>query len=163
MATRSIVCVNTAIPTAHDTLSYHSGGSLRDYDIVIFDPELPYRSRIEFSGGGSCISIEAATQLIRSISHWSSELSGALAAGKTVFVLLASHEVDQAAVGSSMTSRNQRTYQTSPINNYGAIPTKLQVRNARGQAIAVRNSAFKGLYEAIKEIAEYSPAAILFL
>lgn len=152
---KTVVCVNTEIPTVRNALSYLSDGSLRDYDIVIFDPAFPWLSRVEFSGGGSCISIEGAERLTKALSHWSSELRGALAAGKTVFVLLSPYEVDQAAVGSTLTSKNHRSYQTTSINNYSVIPGNIRVRNARGRAIAVKDSAYKGLYEAIKEITEY--------
>jgi hypothetical protein len=155
MAMKSIVCVNTDIPTVENVLSYASDGSLRDYDVVVFDPELPWLSRIDFSGGGSCISIEGTAQLNKWMSHWSGELRVALAAGKTVFVVLSPYKDDQAAIGSTITSKNHRTYQTTGINNYSVIPGKLRVKNARGRGIVVKDSAYKGLYDAIKEIAEY--------
>ena len=104
MAVKSVVCVNTKIPTGQDSLSYDSDGSLRDYDIIMFDPTLPHQGRIEFTGGGSCISIEGNAQLRRSMSHWSRELSDGLAAGKTVFILLSPYKDDHAATGSSMKS-----------------------------------------------------------
>jgi hypothetical protein len=155
MAMKSIVCVNTAIPTVDNVLSYVSDGSLRDYDIVVFDPELPWESRINFDAGGSCISIEGAARLNKSMLHWSRELRDALAAGKTVFVLLCPSKDDQVAVGSTMTSKNHRAYQTTTINNYSIVPGKLRVRNARGRGIGVKDSAYKGLYDAIREIVEY--------
>lgn len=152
---KSVVSVNYTIPTVENSLSYGSDGSLRDYDIVLFDPDLPWQSRVEFSGGGSCISIEGAASLSKSMSHWSRELTGALAAGKTVFVVLSAYKEDQAAVGSTLTSKNHRRYQTTAINNYSVIPGKLKVRNARGRAISVKDSAYKGLYDTVKEITEY--------
>lgn len=152
---KSIVCVNDKIPTVENRLSYSSEGSLRDYDIVIFNPKLPWYGRINFSGGGSCISIEGTEQFTRASSHWSRELGGALDAGKTVFLILSAYEEDQAAIGSTMSSKTTRNYQTTNINNYSLIPCKLRVRNARGLSVVVKDSAYKNLYDAIKDIAEY--------
>lgn len=152
---KSIVSVNIDIPTVQNALSYLSEGSLRDYDIAIFYPELPWQSRIEFSAGGSCISIEGTSLLTKAALHWSRELSGALAAGKTVFVVLNAYEEDQAATGSTMTSKTSRSYQTTTINNYSVIPGKLRFRNARGRSVVVKDPAYRGLYDAIKEVAEY--------
>lgn len=152
---KSIVCVNVEIPTIDHELDYESDGSLLDHDIVVFDPTFPWCSRIEFSGGGSCISIEGAAQLAKSGSHWTRELSGALAAGKTVFVVLSAHVQDQAATGSTTTSRTNRTYQTSVVTNYSVIPGNPKVRNSRGRSVVVKDSAYKALYDAIKEITEY--------
>ena len=152
---KSLVCVNTQIPTVEDELDYSSDGSLRDYDIVVFDPTLPLYSRVEFSAGGSCISIEGATQFAKASSHWFGELSDALAAGKTIFVILSPFRTDQAATGSTMTSKSTRNYNTTSINNYSVIPANLKVRNARGRSITVKDPAYKTLYGIIKEIAEY--------
>lgn len=155
MPVKSIVAINTSIPTVEHELSYESQGSLRDYDIAVFSPKLPYQERVEFSGGGSCISIEGTKKLAKAISHWAGELSGALAAGKTVFIVLGEYEEDSGATGSTLNSRTSRTYQTSTINNYSAIPGGLKVENARGRSIVVKDGAYRGLYEVIKSIAEY--------
>jgi hypothetical protein len=152
---KSIVCVNTRIPTISDEIEYDSDASLRDYDIIVFDPELPYYSRIDFSGGGSCLSIESTNRFARTSSHWLRELSGALAAGKTIFVILSGHKEDHAATGYTTPSKGSRNYNTTPISNYSVIPAKFRVRNARGRSVAVKDSAYKGLYEAISEIVEY--------
>lgn len=152
---KSIVCVNTEIPTVQNELSYDSGNSLLDYDIVVFDPKLPWYSRIDFTGGGSSLSIEGTSLFTKASSHWTRELSGALAAGKTIFVILSAYEEDRAATSSTMTSKNSRDCQTISINNYSVIPGNPQVRNARGRSVAVKDSAYKGLYDTIKEIAEY--------
>lgn len=152
---KSIAWVNIEIPGDHDLISYDSEDTLRDYDIVVFDPELPYYSRIDFTGGGSCISIEGTNLLTKASSHWSRELSGALSAGKTVFVVLSSHKEVQAATGYTTKSGNQRNYQTTIINNYAVIPGKHRVRNARGRRVMVKDPAFKSLYDVISESVEY--------
>ncbi|WP_426027220.1 hypothetical protein [Brevundimonas sp. TWP2-3-4b2] len=152
---KSIVCVNVQIPTIQNEIEYGSNDSLRDHDIVVFDPALPWYERIEFSAGGSCMSIESTARFAKTSTHWSHELSGALAAGKTIFVVLSDYKEDQAATGSTMSSKTSRNYNTTKINNYSLIPGGLKVRNARGRTIVVKDSAYKNLYDTIKEISEY--------
>lgn len=152
---KSIVCVNTQIPTVDVDLDYDSDGSLRDYDIVVFDPTFPYVDRIQFTGGGSCISIEGTSRLTRAMSHWLRELKDALVAGKTVFVVLNARKDESAATGSVMTAKNSRNYQTTVISNYGAVPFNLNVRNARGKNVIVKDSIFKSMYDSVKEITDY--------
>jgi hypothetical protein len=66
---QTIIPVNTILPTINNDLKYNSGESLQDYDIILFNPEFPYVERIDYSGGGSCISIEAAKTLRESMDH----------------------------------------------------------------------------------------------
>ncbi|MGL4636308.1 MAG: hypothetical protein ACRCWF_10025 [Beijerinckiaceae bacterium] len=152
---KSIAWINTEFPNDENHISYEAEDSLRDYDIIVFDPELPYCSRIEFTGGGSCISIESTNEINKASLHWGRELTGALAAGKTVFVVLNAYEEDQAATGSTMHSSKSRNYSTTIINNYRLIPGNLRVRNARGRHVVVKDPMFKSLYDATKEILEY--------
>lgn len=152
---KSIVCVNTQIPTVENELSYSSDGSLRDYDIVVFEPQLPYQSRINFSAGGSCISIEGASAISKSSAHWSGELVSALRAGKTIFVILSAYKEDSAAIGTVGSSKGSTSYQTSSVNNYSTIPGGINVKNSRGRGIVVKDPAYKALFDTIKDIAEY--------
>jgi hypothetical protein len=151
---KSIVSINTVIPTV-DHIKYLSGESLRDYDIAIFDPGFPYLERIDFSGGGSCISIEGTSRLTKAIAHWFKELQSALQAGKTVFVLLNDYKEDQAATGSAMTTRSQRTYNTGLVNNYSSIPIKFSITNTKGKIVSVCDSLFNGIFEIIEEMLQY--------
>jgi len=152
---KSIVCVNTNIPTVDDQLEYGSGHSLRDYDIVIFDPLLPYADRVTFSDGGSCISIADGKSLIGNITHWRKEIQSAIEAGKTVFVILDSYKEDKVAVGSNIPSKGRINYETRTINNYSALPISLNINNSRGKKIIVKDSNFKSLYQNIQDIIEY--------
>lgn len=151
---KSIVCVNVEVPTIENELAYESGGSLRDHDIILFDPSLPRFPRVEFSAGGSCISIEGAERISKHSNHWSRELGDAISSGKTVFLILNDYEDDIAAVGSTMSGKT-RNYQTQPINNYSMLPLSLKVRNARGKKILVKDQKYKPLYDVISEISEY--------
>ena len=152
---KNIATVNTELPTIDNFIEYRSEHSLLDYDIVVFDPEFPYFSRIDFSGGGSCISIEGSRLLEKAMQHWSMELEGALRAGKTVFVLLNSHKIDALASGYTTPRKDSRNYNTYSVHNYAVLPTKLSLRNAKGSRLKVADSDFKGLFEAIKGISEY--------
>ncbi|MCB8838083.1 hypothetical protein [Aurantimonas sp. VKM B-3413] len=152
---KSIAWVNVEVPADEGYVEYGSGDSLRDYDIVVFDPEIPYYSRIEFGGGGSCISIEGSEAIEKASSHWFREITDALAVGKSVFVVLSAYEEDQAATNYTPGPKGARNYQTKTINNYAAVPEKFQVRNARGRRIVTKDAAFKSLYGTIKEITEY--------
>lgn len=152
---KSIAWVNFEVPSSSEEIDYFSGDSLRDYDIVFFDPGIPDQTRIDFSGGGSCITIEGTKRLNEAMMHWSREINGALAAGKTVFVALNAHKQDRGAIGYSTGVRNTRTYNTTDIDNYSVLPARQKVRNARGQRILVKDPSFKGLYDAVKDIIEY--------
>jgi len=155
MPLKSVVGINVNIPTVKQMLDYESRGSLRDYDITIFNPMLPWKNRIEFSAGGSCISIEGTKSLLESLTHWSRELTTALTSGKTIFVIMSEYKDDFGAIGSTLKTRTNRTYETMKINNYSAIPMKLNIGNARGRNVIVKDGAYRGLYDSIKSIVEY--------
>lgn len=152
---KSIVCVNHQIPTVDDQIDYMSSDSLRDYDIAIFDPAFPNLSQIEFSGGGSCLTIEATEAVTKALVHWSVELRSALESGKTVFILLNDFEQVSAATKSSMTAPKQRMYHTVNIENYSAIPVKIDMKNTKGRKVTVRDGRFRSLYDIIVRITQY--------
>ncbi|MCR5859296.1 hypothetical protein [Mesorhizobium sp. J428] len=152
---KSIVTINASLPTVEDRFEHFSGASLRDYDIALFDPTLPYLTRIEFSGGGSCIDIESTKRLASAMKHWATEISVALSAGKTIFVPLAEYEEDSGATGYELGTRNRRTYKTYALHNYQAVPFPLSVKNAKGRQITVADGMFRGLLETLKEVASY--------
>ncbi len=150
----SIISVNTLVPGHDDYLDYDSGTSLKDYDIILFDPSLPYYERESFSAGGSCISIDGTKRATESISHWRRELSDAVADGKTVFILLNAEKKDQGATGST-SSKGSRTFHTTPISNYDALPFSVKIRNGSGVKIKVIDTRFAGLLESLKDHISY--------
>ncbi|WP_145984568.1 hypothetical protein [Methylobacterium aquaticum] len=152
---KTIACVNVDLPTIDEIIDYGDDTSLRDYDIIIFEPVIPEYERIEFSGGGSCIGVDGTRDFLRTTSHWARELQDALLAGKTVFVVLSPYEEDRAATGSQMKPQKQRIYTAEKINNYATIPVKVNLRNSRGKKVIVKNPTFKMLHEITKEIMEY--------
>lgn len=153
---KHICTINTTLPTIEDRIQYTSDSSLSDYDIVILDTELPYLSRIDFTGGGSCVAIEDSRRISKAMIHWCQEIKAAIISGKTVFILLNSHTTDSFAVGSTTPRKDARTYNTTAMNNYDQLlPIALDLRNARGRRFKVIESSFRGLYEAIKDISQY--------
>lgn len=152
---KSIATVNTQLPTIDNVILYRSGQSLIDYDIIVFDPKLPYSSRVNFGAGGSCIDIDASRSLLEAITHWSSEIKIGLEAGKTIFFLLNKLEIDQLATGSTSPRKGQTTYSTASFNNYHVLPFKLEVRNAAGTRCKTNDSRFKILFSNIEKSIEY--------
>lgn len=152
---KTIVTVNTKLPTVEDAISYNSDQSLADFDIILFAPRFPYLGRIEFSAGGSCISIESGRVLISSLEHWKHEINGALDSGKTVFFLLDSLQKDAVAIGSSSPRKDQQLYQTKPVTNFDVLPVQLSTRNAKGSRCRVVDDRFHALFMAIEGSLEY--------
>ncbi|WOB77836.1 hypothetical protein [Brevundimonas nasdae] len=142
------------MPTIENELSYESGGSLRDHDIILFDPAFPWFPRVEFTGGGSCISIEGAARLAKHSNHWAQELKDALSSGKTVFLIMNQLEEDTAAIGSTVSGKN-RNYQTQSVDNYSVLPFGLKVRNANGKKIIAKDQNYKPIHHVLSEIIEY--------
>lgn len=152
---KSIVAINTDLPSVEDYIDYMSGESLRDYDIAIFDPEIPWLERIDFTGGGSCVGIEPTQKLYAAMSHWKGEIDSALKAGKTVFFILNEMKEDAGAVGYETKARNTRNYNTRTFNNYGVLPTPIGAKNTKGRRIAVVDKVYNNLLGVISEIASY--------
>lgn len=151
---KSIVCINQEIPTL-ESLDYFSSHSLRDFDIAVFNPKFPYVERVHFSAGGSCISIDGTTRLSKAITHWHSELLGALRSGKTIFVNMEEYKEDQAAVSSEMKSKGQRNYNTTRLDNYQALPVKLGLQNSKGKKINIHDFGYATLFKAMQDLCEY--------
>lgn len=155
MPMKTLVTVNAQLPTVDNCLEYFSGDSFLDYDISLFDPQFPSIERIDFSGGGSCISIDGAENLQKALKHWRTEIYQALAAGKTIFFLLNEFINDSAASGYTTRARNNRTYQTFSLNNYGVLPISIDIRNAKGKHVLAGDKRFKGLHDVLKDVIQY--------
>ncbi len=152
---KSIATVNYKLPTVKDYISYNSGKSLMDYDIILVDPEMPYQDRIDFSGGGSCITIDGTKRLKSTMSHWLKEFDDALKGGKTIFVLVNENITDSGANSYTTTGKGGRLYQSSSINNYDILPVEIATRNTKGKHLKIIDNRFKALYDAIIDIIEY--------
>lgn len=154
---KSIVAVNTVIPTIDNHIEYRSDESLIDYDIILFDPNYPtwFLERIRFSGGGSTIDVDTGGRLLTYIKHWKREIQASLTAGKTVFVILDSLVEDSVAVGSRSPRKNERLYSSIPVSNFDVLPAPLRARNAKGRRCNLRDSRFENIYRCLEEHLEY--------
>ncbi len=151
---KSMVAVNIEIPgIAH--CPYDEGRSLQDYDIVIFNPELPYYERFSFSDGSSSISRPYGKVATSSIKHWNSEITNALREGRTVFFLLARHEVDSYVTGLESATGKVSRYSTEPLDNYVVLPLSLSFTNGHGSNIKITDTRFKDLLESLSGYIEY--------
>jgi len=152
---KTIVTVNTELPTIKHFIKYDSEDSLQDYDIIIFNPGLPYFNRVDFTAGGSCIDIESSKRLVKLTKHWSRELLDVLKEGKTVFFILDEFEEDSIALDSTSPRKNQHTYNTSNINSYQVLPREIRVRNTRGKLISTKDKRFSQLSKALSKVSRY--------
>lgn len=152
---KSIAVVNTSLPTIDGWIKYSSDESLIDYDIILIDPRFYFFDRIQFSGGGSCLSIESGRSARTAIDHWKGEIRKALEDGKTVYFVLNSEQIESVAVSSTTPRKDERLYQTTEICSYDLLPTKLSTRNARGSKCQVQDSRFRALFDTIKDMIEY--------
>ena len=144
----SVISVNTLLPGSVDFLEYDSRSSLKDHDIVIFNPRIPYYSRIYFDGGGSTVDIDSTKQLKASMAHWKSEIVEALRDGKTIFVVLDDHKIETVTNGYT-SSKGSRKYGTYSVTNYDVFPIEFQVRNSIGSKIKVADARFFDLYKGL--------------
>lgn len=151
---KSIAAVNCEIPIGAEPLEYFGGMSLRDYDIAILNPEFPYLSRVEFSAGGSCLSIDSTNSIEKALNHWAAEIKNAIKAGKTIFVVASQQKIDSAANGSTL-SKGQRSYSTYSISNYRILPIKLDISNAKGRKVGIKDSAFSTLAHVLSSMWNY--------
>tara|TARA_R110002096_G_scaffold433083_1_gene651141 strand:+ start:191 stop:1549 length:1359 start_codon:yes stop_codon:yes gene_type:complete len=152
---KKIAAINAKLPADIDEVKFFSSTSLLDYDIIVVNPAFPYMNRIDFSGGGSCISIESGQSLVKAIRHWRQELDDALTAGKTIFVLLNSQKQDSYATGYTTPRKGSTNYSTSSIDNYSMLPFSLTVRNATGSQIKTTDSRFSNLLDTVKDQSEF--------
>lgn len=152
---KTIAGVNIDIPGIKNYVTYDSGQSLADFDIVIFNPDLPYYDRQRYSDGSSSIDRVSGAQATKSISHWNSEITNALKEGKTVFFLLAEHVDDTYVTGISSSKPRLTTYNSSSLSNYGVTPFSINVINSEGTKIKTTDRRFIDLFTTLNDYIQY--------
>ena len=152
---KTIAGVNIDIPGINNYVTYDSGQSLADFDIVIFNPDLPYYDRQRYSDGSSSIDRVSGAQATKSISHWNSEITNALKEGKTVFFLLAEHVDDTYVTGISSSKPRLTTYSSSNLSNYEVTPFSINVINSEGTKIKVTDRRFTDLFSTLNDYIQY--------
>jgi hypothetical protein len=152
---RTIVTIEFQIPGHSDLfLDFESRKSLMDHDIIFFTPILPYYEHSSVGGGyylgKVCYGDSGSFQLKEDLGHWKNELSNALRAGKTVFLLLSDKiefYVDTGTRSYSGSGRNRSTtVNVQPENNYEFLPTNIgRIIPASGKQIVFVKRVFFSL------------------
>jgi hypothetical protein len=127
---QKIISIGFDIP-GHSELfqPYSSEQSLLDADIIVFETGLHGYYRDNDYQGKICLSADSSFKFKEATGHWRTELSTALANGKSVFVMFRRYEEIFVHTGNqtySGTGRNTRTTNLVEIrNNYEFFPIKL--------------------------------------
>ena len=143
MAKHHICCVGIDIPGEEfEFVSFHSGASLFDADLVLFKPKLDYDTQIGSSThqGLPNLSDESSVENRNSLKHWRRELKEAFQSGKTIFIFLRKPSEVFAATGTqelSGTGRGQRVIRhVDIISSYEALPLSFEsLAVARGTKV----------------------------
>lgn len=152
---KTIAGVNIGIPGIKSYVFYDSGRSLSDFDIVVFNPQLPYYNRQEYTDGSSSIDRVSGAKATKSINHWNSEITNALKEGKTVFFLLSERIEDTFVTGIASSTSKSRTYSSSSLSNYGVVPFPISIINSEGTKIKVADKRFKDLLITLNDYIQY--------
>lgn len=166
MAKYTILCVGLDIPGEEfEYISFHSGASLLDADIVLFEPHLDYETDYPNSSyqGKPNLTDHSSVQNRDSLSRWHKELAEAFKHGVTIFVFLSKPEEVYAATGSqefSGTGRSMKTIRhVGPIDSYSALPLAFDAITAsKGKYIKLtqQGSLLLGAYwKALRSISRY--------
>ncbi|MDO8140082.1 MAG: hypothetical protein Q6358_01165, partial [Candidatus Brocadiales bacterium] len=132
---KKIISIGYEIPGYLDCYEpYDSDKSLLDADIVVFEPDIStyhykYPGLITTYQGKDCYDENVSFKLKEDTNHWRMELSTALQAGKTVFVIFRKFQeifVHTGKKETSGTGRNAKiTNIVTPTNNYTFLPIGL--------------------------------------
>jgi hypothetical protein len=144
---------------------YSTNQSLLDVDVVIFQTDfsgysLDYSSESYFRGK-PCYDKNSSFRVREDSQHWREQLSAALEAGKTVFVLFRKFEEVYVHTGEkqvSGTGRNSRvTNMVTLYNNYEFFPVQLpSIVSAEGEEITFSgNPVFSSFWNEFKDHLRY--------
>ena len=163
---KDINSIGYEIPGHSDLLvEFSSGKSLMDSDIILMSPILPWYEKSSagdgYYQGKVCYGESGSFKLKKDFAHWKKELTDALGAGKTVFLMLTDKEdffVDTGSRTHSGSGRNRTTtINVAPLNNYELLPIRIgSVHSAKGKAIySTGNSLFNDFLNAFGPNFEY--------
>lgn len=122
-----------------ECVGFMSRRSLLDADLIIYEPTLGnYRSDESYKGKPA-LTEDSSFRVDEALSHWRSELTEAIGAGKVIILFLASPKEVFVCTGRkdySGTGRSQTvTNFVIPASSYDAIPFKLQIQERSGDQI----------------------------
>jgi hypothetical protein len=165
MAKKDIFCVGLDVPGEEfNYVPFHSGASLLDADIILFEVGLDYitdSSRNSYQGKPS-LSAESSIQNRASITHWRNELKQAFEIGKTIFIFLKKPTEVYARTGSqeiSGTGRGQRViHHVDLINSYSSLPINFDsIIPSKGKKVKFTKDGgiLSGYWKGLNSISHY--------
>jgi hypothetical protein len=142
MPKKKIATVGFWVPGHNEMyMSFNSNTSLLDFDIAIFDPNIRsfFGNNYREYRGKPTLDDSRSFRLKERIVHWRTEISEAIRAGKTIFILLNGFQEVYVATGTetySGTGQNrQTTREVEPTNNLNIVPAKISFREAKGSSM----------------------------
>jgi hypothetical protein len=163
---KKIVGIGYSMPSGQedDYVRFDSLGSLSDYDIVIFNPELHktiYDSDSQSPSyhGDTLYSKSSSNSIKKHFDHWEKEIENFLNSGKNVFVNLCplkNFYVYSGTKDVSGTGRNQKiTEHVRPKTNYDFLPINFKISNSSGKIVLPVNNLIKPYFNGLKSILTY--------
>lgn len=166
MAKYTLQCVGLDIPGEDfEYISFHSGASLLDADIVLFEPRFDYETDYPNPSyqGKPNLTDYSSVQNRDSLSHWNQQIGQAFKHGVTILVFLRKPEEVFAATGSTEFSGTGRSMKTirhvGPIHSYSSLPVTFDsITLSKGKNIKLtqEGSSLLGAYwKALGSISHY--------
>ncbi len=163
MAKKKIVGIEFQVPgPVADYVSFDSGVSLLDWDIILFQPDVhAFLEYYETHQGKPALFESSSFRLRERVQHWRREIRDAVAAGKTVIVFLSELTevfIDTGERTYSGTGRNRSTTRLiEPYDNYRSLPLKLGPVRAKGKIMRLAQGAdlIAGYWNKFGELSEY--------
>lgn len=143
-----------------EELSFDSGRSLLDADIIIFRPAVSVYCNDTYQGK-PCLNDDRSVSLLEHAEHWRREILAALSTGKTVFVIASALQEYYVGTGErtySGTGRNRQvTRQVTGWNNYQSLPIELTPVASRGQGMTLTadGQVLSSLWQEFEKYFEY--------
>jgi len=166
MAKNEILCVGFELPGEEfQYVSYHSGASLLDADIILFEVGLDYCTDSingTFQGKPS-LSAESSIENRTCLNHWRTALKQAFDSGKTIFIFLKKPIDVYARTGSqdlSGTGRSQKVINhVDLIYSYSALPISFDsITPAKGKKVKIARDGggiLSAYWKELKAISSY--------
>jgi len=164
MAKKTIFTVGLDLPSNDfQYKSFHSNISLLDADIVLFQPNLIYKT--DYSGtynGKPSLTDTSSTECIESINHWKDELKTTFESGKTIFIFLNAYEEVYFKTGKQSFSGTGKNRQTTNLvqlmDSYLMLPltfTSKKVAHGKNIKFTKEGSILKSYWDIVKDFSSY--------
>ncbi|MFV9482280.1 hypothetical protein ACNI3T_00505 [Christiangramia sp. ASW11-125] len=157
---KDIVALNFYLPTNEDDfISLKSNESLSDADLVICslnwdNTKFSYGHDSSYRGKTS-YNLNISSKILESSKHWNRELDTYLKSGRNLYLFLSEKKefwIDSGRRETSGTGRNQKvTNIVQPFSNYEFLPFHLDIHNAKGKKMNLRNDLLKPFFKSFEK------------